>query len=531
MFTIVTCCKRLHRSIVGVVAWVLSATADAAVNVTSANPLASILPTHVGVSTFAVMLGSVCVLVPALSLGLFLGFQHDRERHGLRSSLADARTRLGMLAAIDSLTALPNREAMFRSINAQITESRATGSRFHLMHVNLDAFKAFNESYGSAVGDGLLRALGSHLVRVAGSDGVVGRIGGDEFAVIVVRVGEEGVFELATRLLSTMRAGVMVKGGASLRASLSIGIVACPKDGGDAEALLKNADRAVATVKASGGNGCRLYEPDMDESFARMLQIQGALPGALDAGDFQLHFQPKFDRDGVTIAGAEALIRWVHPQLGEVPPSEFIALAERSDLIVRIGDWVIERTCQHLKAWQGSGLRPIRVAVNLSPRQLRQPGFVRAVTRMVEHHGVDPACLMFEITETVAMEFAEQTAANIREFQEAGFDMSIDDFGTGYSSLAYLQRFRARQLKIDRFFVGALDDQGDEGYAIVSAIISLAHTLRMEVVAEGVETQSQLSALAELRCDQVQGFLLGKPMSAPEFESFVRRQASSVMPA
>jgi EAL domain-containing protein (putative c-di-GMP-specific phosphodiesterase class I) len=205
---------------------------------------------------------------------------------------------------------------------------------------------------------------------------------------------------------------------------------------------------------------------------------------------------------------------------------DFIPLGERTGLISQFGNWVIGQACRHILEWDRAGLPPVRIAVNLSPQQLQQPGYIRTVNEIVGQHGVEPHRLMFEITETVAMEVAEQTTANIREFQAAGFDIAIDDFGTGYSSLAYLQRFRAKQLKIDRFFTRGLDEHGDEGYAIVSAIIGLAHTLRMQVVAEGVETQSQLQKLRDLSCDQVQGFLLGKPMGAEDFAAFVREQAS-----
>jgi len=431
-----------------------------------------------------------------------------------------------MLASIDHLTSLPNREAIYRSIQEEIAGATGSGTGFHVLHVNLDSFKVFNDSYGMAIGDSLLRIVAVKLVEAAGRSAVVGRLGGDEFVLVVRDANMEQVLDLASNLVESMRGGISVDNATTVRVTLSIGIASYPKDGEAAESLLKNADGAMSAAKAAGGNGFRFYGPDISENSTRRLQIMQALQDTVEKGGFKLHFQPKFGCDGQSIEGAEALIRWTHPDLGVVPPLDFIPLAERTGLISQIGNWVIGQTCRHILEWDRAGLPPLRIAVNLSPQQLQQPGYIRTVNEIVGQHGVDPRRLMFEITETVAMEVAEQTTANIREFQTSGFDIAIDDFGTGYSSLAYLQRFRAKQLKIDRFFTRGLDEHGDEGYAIVSAIIGLAHSLRMQVVAEGVETQSQLQKLRDMSCDQVQGFLLGKPMGAEDFAAFVLEQAS-----
>lgn len=466
---------------------------------------------------------AISVFVVSLTLALsILELRHERERFNLTSSLDEARRRLRMLASTDVLTSLPNREVTFRRVHEEITCAHASASSLHVLYINIDSFKVFNDSYGPALGDSLLRALGARLMSIAPPGSTVGRIGGDEFAIAVSGSNSEHTLEFAQKLVAHARQGIRVDSGEVHRITLSIGLAAAPMDGDAADVLLKNASRAMSAVKAAGGNGCRHYRQDMQTSPLRRLQIQHALQDALESDGFRLHFQPKFCGDGQSIEGAEALIRWTHHELGVVPPLEFIPVAESVGLINQIGNWVIEQACIQIRQWDRARLPPVRLAVNLSPQQLKQPMFVQAVKGIVENHGVEVSRLMFEITETVAMEDAEETSASIREFQAAGFDIAIDDFGTGYSSLAYLQRFRARQLKIDRFFTRGLDDHGDEGYAIVSAIIGLAHTLKMQVVAEGVETPSQLEKLQALRCDQVQGYLLGKPMDAKAFESFIR---------
>jgi EAL domain-containing protein (putative c-di-GMP-specific phosphodiesterase class I) len=269
-------------------------------------------------------------------------------------------------------------------------------------------------------------------------------------------------------------------------------------------------------AKRGGRSTYRFFEASMNEAAVRTLQIQQALHEALNAGFFYLLFQPKF-RAGGELAGAEALIRLKHPQIGLLAPLEFIPIAERSGQIVEIGYWVVRETCRHIAQWRDEGRPPVKVAINLSPRQMNEADLVERILIIVREQGLESEQLMFEITETVAMQDAPRTIEMIRAFQDHGFEIAIDDFGTGYSSLAYLQRFRAKQLKIDRFFTNGLDENGQEGRAIVSAIIALAHSLDMDVVAEGVETGSQRDRLQDMRCDEMQGFLLAKPLSADAF--------------
>jgi EAL domain-containing protein (putative c-di-GMP-specific phosphodiesterase class I) len=321
---------------------------------------------------------------------------------------------------------------------------------------------------------------------------------------------------MAERVLERMREG-LTAANQTLQVTPSIGIALYPQDGDCVEALLKHADVAMYEAKRGGRSTWRFFEASMNEAAIRTLQIQRALHDALNAGYFYLLFQPKFRGAGGGLAGAEALLRLDHPELGLLTPMEFIPIAERTGQIVPIGYWVVRETARHLAAWRAKGQPGVRIAINLSPRQLDQPDLVANVLAIVREHGIAPEQIMFEITETVAMQDAPRTIEMIRAFQDNGFEIAIDDFGTGYSSLAYLQRFRAKQLKIDRFFTNGLDEHGQEGRAIVSAIIALAHSLDMDVVAEGVETGSQLDRLQDLRCDEMQGFLLAKPLSADAF--------------
>jgi EAL domain-containing protein (putative c-di-GMP-specific phosphodiesterase class I) len=296
-------------------------------------------------------------------------------------------------------------------------------------------------------------------------------------------------------------------------------VVIHPHNGATADALLEHADTAMFDCKQSTGNAYRFYEPRLNTTAHRVLQIQRALSHAALNGQLSVYYQPKFDARTHAMTGAEALLRWNHPELGPVSPAEFIPLAERTGMIVELGDWVIEEVCRQIMHWDAQSLAPQRIAVNLSPRQFQQPDLVPRLSQILHRYQVDAHRLMFEITETAAMRDASQSIAAIRQIQSLGFEVAIDDFGTGYSSLSYLQRFRAQQIKIDRAFVSALDENPSEAAAIIRAICAMAHSLDMTVVAEGVETDAQMQALVKLQCDQVQGFLLARPLPAKEFQT------------
>lgn len=484
-----------------------------------------------GISTgwvvFTVTMATFSILLLALVLSLI--DKHTQERTGqLSESLEDVSRRLKLMSTRDTLTDLANRKSFNDRLELATDAARASGDPFMLLYMDLDGFKTINDSLGHSLGDEVLKSFALRLLKCVRRDDVVARLGGDEFVVLLERLSRiEDAASIAETIVANMQQEVNV-GGSPLRVTASIGIAVYPQDGDSAEALLKNADAAMYEAKQAGRNTYRFFEPRMSEAAARILGIQRGLTEALRSQHLSLHFQPLFDGADQRMVGAEALIRWQHPQLGNIPPSDFIPVAERSGQIIQLGNWVIREVCRHIRQWDSLGLPQFRIAINLSPQQLRQPNFVENVIAMLRESAVEPERIIFEVTETVAMQDAVRTTEIVRQFHVLGFQISIDDFGTGYSSLSYLQRFRVKQLKIDRFFTAGLDSHGEEGYAIVAAIIALAHALEMEVVAEGVESLTQLEKLKSLACDRVQGYLLARPMPAAEFERLLHGQPCAV---
>ncbi|CAB3778912.1 putative bifunctional diguanylate cyclase/phosphodiesterase [Pararobbsia alpina] len=453
-------------------------------------------------------------------------FQSKTEQ--MSTSLTLLNRQLLRLATVDTLTELPNRATLVQRVARAITRSKRTGVPFAVLFMDLDGFKTINDSLGHSVGDGVLQAFAQRLRQAVRRHGTIARIGGDEFVVVIENLDTpQDASVIASLILSHMEEDLVVD-GVPLQVTPSIGIAMYPRDGMTVDELLKNADAAMYGAKENGRNTFRIFEPEMTRIAMRALSIQRGLQEALAQGHLSLNFQPKFKGSIEKLVGAEALIRWNDPKLGTIAPLEFIPVAERSGQILQIGYWVVSETCRQLVEWEKDGLPPTKVAINLSPHQLRQRDLVARMRAIVDEAGIAPQRIMFEITESVAMQDAEKTVAMIREFHSHGFEIAIDDFGTGYSSLAYLQQFRVKQLKIDRFFTDGLDKHGDEAYAIVSAIIALAHSLDMDVVAEGVETQTQLEKLNSLLCDQVQGFLLARPLTSEAFGALLRGRQSAV---
>ncbi|MFM0627306.1 putative bifunctional diguanylate cyclase/phosphodiesterase [Paraburkholderia xenovorans] len=470
----------------------------------------------------SVILLTFAILIVTLMLSRF-----DARTAFLVGAVSKLNGQIVRLATLDTLTGLPNRSTLTDRIERAILSARRQRTLFAILFMDLDGFKTINDSLGHSAGDQVLTAFAQRLLLCVRSSDTVARLGGDEFVVLSENLGSrEDAGALAEGVLERMRLGVWTD-SQPLQVMPSIGIALYPHDGDTVETLLKHADAAMYEAKRAGRSTYRFFERSMNEAATRTLQIQNALHEALAAGHFSLHFQPKFHGSGNSLAGAEALIRLHHPQLGTLTPLEFIPIAERSGQIVQIGYWVVRETCRQIRQWVSQGLPSMKVAINLSPRQLLQPNLVASMLAIVEAEGVACEQSMFEITETVAMQDAPKTIEMIREFQASGFEIAIDDFGTGYSSLAYLQRFRVKQLKIDRFFTNGLDAHGPEGSAIVSAIIALAHSLEMDVVAEGVETESQLDMLKTMMCDEMQGFLLGKPLSADDFGNLLRERMAA----
>ncbi|MFM0670275.1 putative bifunctional diguanylate cyclase/phosphodiesterase [Paraburkholderia sediminicola] len=467
----------------------------------------------------SVILLTFAILIVTLMLSRF-----DARTAFLVGAVSTLNGQIVRLATLDTLTGLPNRSTLTERIERAILSARRQRTLFAILFMDLDGFKTINDSLGHSAGDQVLTAFAQRLLLCVRSSDTVARLGGDEFVVLSENLGSrEDAGALAEGVLERMRLGVWTD-SQPLQVMPSIGIALYPHDGDTVETLLKHADAAMYEAKRAGRSTYRFFERSMNEAATRTLQIQNALHEALAAGHLSLHFQPKFHGTGNSLAGAEALIRLHHPQLGTLTPLEFIPIAERSGQIVQIGYWVVRETCRQIRQWVSQGLPSMKVAINLSPRQLLQPNLVASMLEIVKSEGVACEQIMFEITETVAMHDAPKTIEMIREFQASGFEIAIDDFGTGYSSLAYLQRFRVKQLKIDRFFTNGLDAHGPEGSAIVSAIIALAHSLEMDVVAEGVETESQLDMLKSMMCDEMQGFLLGKPLSADDFGNLLRER-------
>ncbi|MEC5408205.1 EAL domain-containing protein [Paraburkholderia sp. MPAMCS5] len=487
-------------------------------------PLGSVCGSANGVNAAwlatSVILFTFAILIVTLLLSRF-----DARTSFLVGAVSKLNGQIVRLATLDTLTGLPNRATLTERIDGAILAARRQRSLFAILFMDLDGFKTINDSLGHSAGDQVLSAFAQRLLICVRAGDTVARLGGDEFVVLSENLASRNeAAALAEGVLDRMRHDTWAD-SQPLQVMPSIGIALFPEDGETVDTLLKHADAAMYEAKRAGRSTYRFFEPSMNEAATRTLKIQNALRDALAERHFTLHFQPKFHGTGDSLAGAEALIRLHHPELGTLAPLEFIPIAERSGQIVQIGYWVLREACRQIRGWVAQGLPPIKVAINLSPRQLLQTDLVPTMLAIVKAEGVQCDQIMFEITETVAMHDAPRTIEMLREFQASGFEIAIDDFGTGYSSLAYLQRFRVKQLKIDRFFTNGLDAHGPEGSAIVSAIIALAHSLEMDVVAEGVETETQLHMLKAMSCDEMQGFLLGKPLTADDFGDLLRGRA------
>lgn len=431
-------------------------------------------------------------------------------------SINQLNSQLVHLATHDALTGLPNRQTLTVQMEQWLEDVRAETGGFAIFYIDLDGFKTINDTYGHRFGDEVLSQAAERL-QVFFSGGSLARVGGDEFVGLLEQgAGRRDAPGVAAQMIEALRQDMRFD-DTDVQITASIGISVYPADGEDVEELIANADVAMYEAKAQGRNQHCSHDGALKSRALRVLQIQRGLQSATQDGSLTLHYQPKHDCRTGEILGAEALARWQHPQLGAVSPAEFIGVAERSGQILALGEWVIAQACLQLRQWRDDGLTTLRIAINLSPLQLNQPDLLDRAAALVQAEGLDPSQIMFEITESMAMQNAERTIAVLRAFRARGFEFAIDDFGTGYSSLAYLQKFQVRQLKIDRYFINALDEGGHEAYAIITAIIALAHTLGMEVVAEGVESANQAGHLRTLGCDQIQGYLLSRPMPPDQF--------------
>ncbi|MFI8372792.1 putative bifunctional diguanylate cyclase/phosphodiesterase [Pseudomonas helleri] len=461
-----------------------------------------------------VLVSSLAVLVIALLTSIF-DARLEARTAVLATSLSQANEELTQLALHDTLTGLPNRILLADRISQAMAETTEQGGFFSLMFIDLDGFKPVNDAFGHHVGDLLLREVALRLREQLRSQDTLARIGGDEF-VLLVRLGEpDDAPRVAARQVSLLSKPFRV-GEHDLQISASVGIALFPGNGLTAEELLMNADAAMYHAKGAGKNGYSFFDVSMNTNARKQLQLLQDLRQALVHMQFRLYYQPKFDASTGQPVGAEALLRWEHPQQGLLLPEDFIELAEKTGLIIPIGEWVLNEACRQMRVWFDEGYTHWRIAVNLSALQFCYAGLVDSVVSALERHQLPANSLTLEITETTAMSDADASMTVLQRLSQMGVDLSIDDFGTGYSSLMYLKRLPANELKIDRGFVRDLEHDSDDA-AIVSAIVALGQALGLRIVAEGVETDLQQSFLTTLGCDALQGFLLGEPRPAEQF--------------
>jgi len=430
--------------------------------------------------------------------------------------------KLSFLARFDPLTGLINRFLFGDRLQNAIARARRDGGLVTLMFLDLDEFKAVNDRFGHAVGDGLLKQVAERLVDAVRESDSVARLGGDEFTVILEgnhRVEDAG--HVATKILRSLQVPYHV-GSHKLHVTASIGIALYPVDGQNSQELLRDADIAMYSAKAAGKNTYQYFTPELREKTSERLHLIDGLRRAIDARqELELVYQPKVDIRDNSIVGVEALVRWHHPELGLVLPDRFVPLAEETDLILPMGDWVIVEACRQMKAWQAAGLGQLTVSVNVSSRQLRHGDLVEKIAAALAETGLDAEFLEIEITEGTLVEDTGLATRTLERLRTMGVQVSIDDFGTGYSSLGYLQRLPIDRLKIDRTFVRDLP-VSDDATALSAAIVGLAKSLHLDVVAEGVETIEQLEILRSLECFKVQGFLFAKPLHVEEARQYLR---------
>jgi diguanylate cyclase (GGDEF)-like protein/PAS domain S-box-containing protein len=419
------------------------------------------------------------------------------------------------LARFDSLTGLPNRNMFLGELDRAIARARRHDTPFALCFIDLDRFKTINDTLGHDAGDSLLKTMATRLRGALRENDLVARLGGDEFVVLLEgATGAAELSQIAAKLLAAVGEPLSLR-ACSFLVTGSIGIAVFPDDGDDAASLLQHADAAMYLAKDKGKNQVQFYTAELADLAAAQFALESALRLALVRDELRLHYQPKIDVASGRMVGVEALARWLHPVRGLVPPAEFIPLAEERGLIVPIGRWVFQAACRQIRDWRAAGLAALPVAVNLSARQFGSETLIDDLTDAMAQYGVCAQDLEVELTESVLMAEPERANALLQRLHALGLRISIDDFGTGYSSLSYLKRFPARTVKIDRSFISGLPHDVDDR-AITEAVIAMAHSLGLLVVAEGVETAEQLDTLRRLGCDEAQGFLLGRPMPAAE---------------
>ncbi len=459
--------------------------------------------------------------------GTFIGY------HGIGLDITKQKVieaDISKLARLDPLTGLCNRTSFFERLNHALAVARRHGRSIALLFLDLDRFKDVNDAFGHIAGDEVLKVIARRLNKTIRDTDAVARLGGDEFIVLAEEMTNlVDVNEFGLRLLEALSESFVLR-GQECRLGASIGVAMYPDDGEDAVALLKNADDAMYRAKESGGNSIAFVSEVGKRSASDRMVLGAGLRRALDENQFLLLYQPKVSIRTGAVTGVEALIRWKHPERGLIPPGAFIPLAEDSGLIRQIARWVLHQACTQACQWRDDGPFPIRVAVNLSARQFIDGGLVIEVAHALAQTGLPPDLLELEITESIMMEHPDRAAETLLEIKAMGVHVSIDDFGTGFSSLARLKKFPIESLKIDRSFISDVAVDPDDA-AIVSAVIAMAHNLRLNVVAEGVETVEQIRFLRERNCDEVQGYLVSRPILPELVREFVLRREANRLDA
>jgi len=474
-----------------------------------------------------VLVTTLAVLAIALLTSL-LDARLEARTAVLADSLSQANQELTHLALHDMLTGLPNRTLLADRIQQAMQAVKEQGGCFALMFIDLDGFKPVNDAFGHHLGDQLLREVGQRLREDLRSHDTLARIGGDEFVLLVQLTQPDDALGLAERQVLLINRAFQVAEH-ELKISASVGIAMFPGNGNSPQELLMNADAAMYHAKGVGKNGYSFFDASMNTNARKQLQLLQDLRNAVEQQQFRLYYQPKFDAASGIAVGAEALLRWEHPQQGLLLPATFIELAEKTGLIIPIGEWVLDEACRQMSLWYAQGYEDWRIAVNLSALQFCHAGLVKSVAEALERHRLPANSLTLEITETTAMSDADASMTVLQQLSDMGVDLSIDDFGTGYSSLMYLKRLPANELKIDRGFVRDLEHDSDDA-AIVSAIVALGQALGLRIVAEGVETDVQQNFLTRLGCNSLQGYLLGHPLPAEGFMVDIQRAEDTLAP-
>ena len=436
------------------------------------------------------------------------------------TSRKDSEKRIEYLAYFDTLTGLPNRVTLMDQLPRALALAHRGKRHLALLFLDLDNFKDVNDTQGHDFGDKFLRKVAARLMSCVRESDTLVRLGGDEFVIMLTSIAEDGDASASAQRVQSLFCAPFIIEGQQFYSSASIGIALYPEDGADAESLLKCADAAMYHAKSEGKANYQFYSSEMNEKIMRRVALENNMRRGIEQGEFFVHYQPQWDLKTGRMTGAEALLRWNNAEFGAVAPGEFIPAAEKSGLIFELGEMAMRTAFLQAKSWASQGFRDLKVAVNISGRQFSQPDFLHTVGRITGETGAQPGSLELEFTESVIMEKADKNISTLRALKKMGFQLSIDDFGTGYSSLNYLKHFPIDTIKIDRSFIADVNFNSDDA-AITEAIISMAHSLNLNVIAEGVENREQLRFLGQRNCDEVQGFYLASPMSAHDLKAYL----------